>query len=249
MIFSHGRDLGDIVMSLPAIKARGGGELHLYIDPEVSCHGMTPRRVNFIRPLLEAQPYITKVVYPAEPHAPVDVDFGRNWRISASLRRSLMDVFCAEASVDPNCANEPWLELGERIGPAFGTRKIVIARSPRREHPFFPWRNILERLDRMEHRIIFFGTEDERERLSRFCGLQIPESPQLNALQWGKVVAESSLFIGNSSLPMWIAEGLKVPILAELAAERHDSHVCRGGRWEMSSMACDYESIFDTLGL
>jgi hypothetical protein len=248
MIFSHGRDLGDIVMSLPAIKARGGGELHLYIDPEVSCHGMTPRRVNFIRPLLEAQPYITKVVYPAEPHAPVDVDFGRNWRISASLRRSLMDVFCAEASVDPNCANEPWLTVPFR---QLGSHKrlIVIARSPRREHPFFPWRSILKRLDRMEHDIVFFGTEEERERLSRFCGLVIPETRPLNAWQWAQVIQGCSLFIGNSSLPMWIAEGLKVPILAELAAERHDSHVCRAGRWEMSSMACDYESIFDTLGL
>jgi hypothetical protein len=63
--FFHSGDLGDIVYSLPTIRAHGGGVLH--IGPEdVGARSVPSRRlVRNIAPLLESQTYIVKVTLAA----------------------------------------------------------------------------------------------------------------------------------------------------------------------------------------
>jgi hypothetical protein len=241
--FAHARDLGDIIYSLPAIKARGGGELHLKIIPGCSAHGMTPERVAFIRPLLESQSYISKVVYPSDEAC--DVDFchplGR-----ASPWRCIADWYCSCADVDPKCVLEKWLEVGKEIG----CHDFVVSRSGRVNNPFFPWKEIVERLAAVG-RQVFLGTVEETRSFETMCdrvGLLAHPTPE-NAREMAQWIAGSKLFIGNSSLPLAIAEGLKVPCVVELDPTRHDIHVCRPKRWECSGMYLDFAGILDTLGL
>ena len=72
--FKHSGDLGDIIYSLPTIRALGGGIL--YLDPEGGANDKYVRdqsvdgrtrlnklTIDSLTPLLEAQPYIEKVKY------------------------------------------------------------------------------------------------------------------------------------------------------------------------------------------
>jgi hypothetical protein len=247
MIFAHSRDLGDIVYSLDAIKALGGGQLHLTVNPKYTLHGMTPWRVDFIRPLLEAQPYITRVVYPGDPDEKPDVDFSDilpRW----NTHRNLHECHLALAGLDGRVCRGPWLTLPE---PAKQNGYVIAAYSPRRPNLFFPWKAIHDRLvsEKNFYPMLFIGLESEQKKLKEEHGVDLPWQQTANALYMAELIAGCKLFIGSSSLPLAIAEGLGVPVLAALDGNHHDSHHCRAKRWECSTMGCDYESIFAELGL
>lgn len=245
MIFSHSRDLGDIVYSLCAMKAAGGGELHLRDDgPQFSAHGMTPARVAAIRPLLESQTYVTKVVYPSTERG--DVDFGRAaWRMSPS--RSIHDWYLCEAGADPTAILKPWLHTSPGVVP-LRARTVFIARSARRQNPFFPWRGIVDLIRRKRVSVFFVGTPQEHTEFVAAHGhVSYLATPTL--LDLANVMWESCrCFIGNSSCPLAVAEGLKLPCIVEIdpTADR-DIHLCRAQRWESSGQCLDFEGILDSL--
>ena len=54
----HPAKIGDIIYSLPAVHRRGGVEYYHIKRPEVA---------NYLKPLLESQPYIGAVVQSDEP--------------------------------------------------------------------------------------------------------------------------------------------------------------------------------------
>ena len=62
----HPAKIGDIIYSLPAVHRRGGVEYYHIKRPEVA---------NYLKPLLESQPYIGAVVQSDEPPENVTIDF------------------------------------------------------------------------------------------------------------------------------------------------------------------------------
>ena len=72
--FKHSGDLGDIIYSLPTIRALGGGILYLdpaggESDPYIRAQcvdgktRLNKQTIDFLSPLLKLQPYITDVRY------------------------------------------------------------------------------------------------------------------------------------------------------------------------------------------
>ena len=51
MNFLHERDFGDIILSLAAVQAAGGGDYYIQNNPNA---------VKMLKPLIELQPYINK---------------------------------------------------------------------------------------------------------------------------------------------------------------------------------------------
>jgi len=57
--FKHSGDLGDIIYSLPVIKALGGGII--YLNPNNKFTNFTMNGYEFIKPLLLSQDYVKGV--------------------------------------------------------------------------------------------------------------------------------------------------------------------------------------------
>src|SRR5262249_42277794 len=95
---------------------------------------------------------------------------------------------------------EPWLSV--RASPETAGRS-VIARSLRYQNMLFGWPRQLART----RNPIFVGLPIEHRAFSMAVA-SIPYRPVSDALELAALIAGSDLFIGNQSLPCWIAMAL-----------------------------------------
>lgn len=208
VVVSSSGDLGDCVVSLAPLVYRGNPTIyHLWDD------GMTKgivAREKFIRPFLESQPII-KAVRIGRPNE-------CDWRSEDFRHRSLHDGFSNLAEVHARHAklvgfladvprfDRPWLTL-------FDVKyhgRIVVNRSPRYHNDKFPWAKIVKHYGK---RLVFVGLDEEYEAFSHFG--EIERVRVKDMLELAHLIAGSSLFIGNQSVAMTIAEGLKHPRIQE----------------------------------
>jgi hypothetical protein len=208
VVVSSSGDLGDCVVSLAPLVYRGNPTIyHLWDD------GMTKgivAREKFIRPFLESQPII-KAVRIGRPNE-------CDWRSEDFRHRSLHDGFSNLAEVHARHAkmfgfladiprfDRPWLTLFD-VKPH---GRIVVNRSPRYHNDKFPWAKIVKHYGK---RLVFVGLDEEYEAFSHFG--EIERVRVKDMLELAHLIAGSSLFIGNQSVSMTIAEGLKHPRIQE----------------------------------
>jgi len=208
VVVSSSGDLGDCVVSLAPLVYRGNPTIyHLWDD------GMTKgivAREKFIRPFLESQPII-KAVRIGRPNE-------CDWRSEDFRHRSLHDGFSNLAEVHARHAkmfgfladvprfDRPWLTLFD-VKPH---GRIVVNRSPRYHNDKFPWAKIVKHYGK---RLVFVGLDEEYEAFSHFG--EIERVRVKDMLELAHLIAGSSLFIGNQSVSMTIAEGLKLPRIQE----------------------------------
>lgn len=212
---SSSGDLGDCVVSLATLVHRGNPAIyHLWDD------GLTKgivARERFIRPFLESQPIIQ------------EVKIGRpnqcDWRSEDFRNRRLHDGVSNLATVHATHAkmfgfineiptfDKPWLTISDFDFHG----KIVINRSPRYNNDRFPWAKIVAHYG---NRLVFVGLDEEIEAFSRFGSVQ--RTKVGNMLDLAKLIAGSALFIGNQSVAMTIAEGLKHPRIQEVCLHLPD---------------------------
>jgi hypothetical protein len=205
MNYFHSGDLGDVIYALPAIRALGKGDLYLNSRPWTA--KMTPERANVLRPLLEAQDYIGKVIHGDAPKSEYVVNFStfRNGGLIYGV--SLMEL--QSDWVNANAEPEPWLS----VPPSAKSRgRIVCHRSPRYHNPYFRWDEIGEKFGTQ---LLFVGMPHEVEELRRVSKVHAEYAITNDYLELARLIAGADLFIGNQSSPMGLAIGLGVPFIQE----------------------------------
>lgn len=208
--FSHSGDIGDIIYSLPTIRACGGGELTLFHYPGRTAHGMTPAKVERIKPLLECQEYITAVHWSeGMPDSSLN-GFRDHLRVG-----NLADMHLATHGFNWTHRVAQWL----RVDPQPQV-EVVINRTSRYNNEGFDWATPLRKY---AGRIAFIGSPVEHGIFEDRWGV-VPYLDADNLLKVAQVIAGCRLFIGNYSAPAAIAEGLKHPMVIEVCPG-HQHHL------------------------
>lgn len=212
-IFSHSGDLGDIIYSLPTIKALGGGKLVLYNHPGKTAHGMTEAKVNRIRPLLEQQDYITSVEW-----SPIHVSYGNiNGFRDHGNHGNLADMHLATHGLDWTHRQARWLTVDQPYSPY----PVVIHRSQRYLNSGFPWQRIV---NTYKDKIAFCGFPEEYLVFITEFG-EVPFIRADNFLELARIIEGSKLFIGNMSSPCAVSQGLHHDMIMEISPGGHQ-HLC-----------------------
>lgn len=208
VVVSSSGDLGDCVVSLATLVHRGNPAIyHLWDD------GLTKgivAREKFIRPFLESQPIIKEVKIGRPEQCDWRSEDFRNRRIHDGTS-NLASVHATHAKMfgfidDMPDVSQPWLVISdfEKHG------RIVVNRSPRYHNDSFPWMKVVQHYG---SRLLFVGLDEEYAAFSQFGSVERAKIGSM--LDLAKLIAGSSLFIGNQSVAMTIAEGLKHPRIQE----------------------------------
>jgi len=215
--FKHSGDLGDIIFSLPTIRALGGGVL--YLDPkggeeeplvEWTAHNkskLTEERINSIKSLLEYQTYISEVKLWDGEKIDYNLDIFRHHIIYNNLSDSHLAPFDLPFSE----RDRAWLQVPSVKKPA----EVIFARSSRYHGNYSFW----EQLDQsLIEKAVFLGYEKEHEYFKytfpRMKG--VPLKKVQNIMEMAQVIAGCGLFVGNVGLPHALAEGMKKTLISEV---------------------------------
>jgi len=199
--FKHNGLSGDIIYSLPTIKALGGGIL--YLNPEQTVGHITDESAQMITPLILAQPYIADVkIYNGEK---IDYDLGLFRHCSFDLANiNLVEAHLKTFGLPIELKNEQWLfNVGTK---KVYEKNIVFHRSHRHHGDNFPW-ELLE--IEFGWQGVFIGLESEhKEFTDEFDCSYIPHYQVEDFLEMAEIINGADYFFGNQSLPFAISEGL-----------------------------------------
>lgn len=207
--FAHTGDLGDLIFSLPTIKALGGGELFFFPDRNVR-EPFTLNRAYNIGNLLMRQDYIRRWTLVSQPEQTFDYDF-REWRQNWDGHENIAYSQAKHFGVDPAVADVPWLDVPPLPYNCRAGCEVVVMRSPRYRERAFPWHEIGQRYGKTA---TVLGTKGEWEELYGMYGFErYLQTPTL--LEMAQVIAGAELVITNQTCGYAIAESLKKPVLLE----------------------------------
>lgn len=199
--FRHSGKLGDLVYSLPAVRACGGGAIYLRLG---AMGELNEERAKSALPLLRRQSYIAEAaIWKNQPYE-VDLD-----KFREQPRLSHFNLAHAHLSVVEKGACEtesPWLHVkSEPHG------RPVFARSFDHRNADGFWHD----LNGWFADALFVGNEEEhRDFAKSFGGIEWRRTDDL--LELAETIAGCSFFVGNQSCPYAIAEGLRVPAILEV---------------------------------
>jgi hypothetical protein len=221
MIFAHSGALGDIVYALPVIKHYGPGELHVKLNNipntlrkygngpvDAAYEGrLSQADYSLIAPLLEAQPYITKVrVYDG---AGIHYDLDRfRATVGPEFKTNFIEVFCQTFKI-PYSIDEsfkPWLTV--RPNPV---AKVVVTRTARyqsnKTSTIPTWLQVL-RENKVEQEGVFIGLPAEHEAFQELFNVTIPYYKCRDFLDMAEVIAGAETFCSNQTFAYSVAQGL-----------------------------------------
>lgn len=201
--FKHSGDAGDVVYSLCAVKALGGGTLYLADEKGVRVPFTPAHRAN-VTPLLERQAYVKRVL----------VHDGRDVRYNLDLFRKgfneqvhIGHLHLRAFGLDDSLTDQPWLEAD--VNPV---AEVVINLTPRYRNRYFPWPALYAKYGQ---RAVFVGSQREHaDFVDTYGPLPWAETKDYAAL--AAVINGAKLFIGNQSSPLAIAAGLGKNIICEI---------------------------------
>jgi hypothetical protein len=216
MRFFHSGDLGDIIYSIPSMRAlcqQDGTLAEIYLgDRDWTRSRWTERLLSTIEPLLRAQDFVANVsLLPRSgiPSVPfIDFSTFRNggYRLGDTILERQRRWVRADADI-----SIPWLQVSK--GVSLETiDKIIINRTERWEGWFFPWRELVRELDGA---LLFIGLAAEHQAFCQEFGPVDFLSTQ-NLLDAARVIAAAPFFIGNQSVCNAIANGLHKSMLTEV---------------------------------
>lgn len=216
-VFKHSGNAGDIIYSLPAIRALAGpvgADLRFKLnvplrDKTLVNHPLGGVMLNekmlaMLAPLLQRQPYIRSVEAYQNGRIDVDLDVFRDSPLMLD-RLGISRWYFYFTGVAPDLT-QPWLEVEPDLR---FSESIVLARSHRYRNPTLNYRFL-----RRYPQVTFVGIEAEYLDMRR----ELPSlqwEPVEDFVQLAAIIAGSRLFIGNQSMPFALAEALKVPRILE----------------------------------
>lgn len=216
--FKHSGKVGDIIYSIPAIKAlcgEYGADLYLNLNVPVGyppyMKNSSPVMLNraifeMVYPLLMAQPEIKSCKPYHNEKIDVDLDLFRELPLDLDKGHISRWHFLLYPGTYP--LNEAWLNITEVSSIAKDA--IILARSQRYIAPGIDY-SFLKRYPK----VLFIGLQEEYQDMKE----RVPNiiyQPVSNFLEMASLIAGAKLFIGNQSSPFAIAEGLKVNRLLEV---------------------------------
>lgn len=210
--FFHSGATGDIIFSLPTIKAMGGGKLYIT--------NFDKQRSESIKKLIEVQPYISEVVVMNGQAPGYDLNRFRDY---ASHHSNLVEAHFRglQQPIDPNW-KEGWLTLPEPNIELFPTRKYsVINRTNRYADPAFNWANEVEYLKTISDEVYFLGYFQEWQEFNNTFGTNI-NFVDLDFLEGAYFIKNAVMFSGCYSCWSTIAMGLGLTYRLEQAP----GHTC-----------------------
>lgn len=219
--FKHFGLIGDIIYSIPAMKALAKGkEIHLHLQinqPSLYKRGMrhynegkilTEKSVEMIAPLLLSQPEIKCCdIYTNQP-IDYDLDDFRKYPFDYNMGHICRWYFLAYGISSD--LSKGWLsaEPYERF-----KNEILIARSFRYRAPGIRYDFLNEYSN-----IGFVGLKEEYEDMRKSIP-NIKYHPVKDFLELAQLIAGCRFFIGNQSFPYSLAEALKVKRALEVCFE------------------------------
>jgi len=215
--FKHSGDLGDIVFSLPAVRALGGGVL--YLDPEggkdepLVHFGYTDRTrldragIDSLRTLLVQQPYVADVRLWTGQAVTYNLDLFRRHLTFNNLSDSHLAAF----KLDAREKDARWLQVSETDPRLAG--RVAISRSLKvhGNHTFWEFE-----VRKIRERCVFLGTRREHEFFEEALGYTVDYAHTPTIADLAVAIASAESFIGNQSLAHAIAEGLKKDLIQEV---------------------------------
>lgn len=216
--FRSAGDLGDIVYSLPTVRALGGGVFYIEAS-QYTRQCLTRDRWAGIDRLLKAQPYITDVLEWRGQVVDVNLNDFRPRLVSRlskgfDFKKSLADWMMETHGVPVIQKDRAWLNVeANRVAPVVINRTGCGRRQCNVYHnPSFPWHRAWEKY---RQSAVFIGLEAEWEVFCNVIG-EVPYHKTADLMDAAQVIAGCDLFVGNQSCPHAIAEGLKKRILLEV---------------------------------
>jgi hypothetical protein len=210
--FFHSGATGDIIFSLPTIKAMGGGKLYIT--------NFDKQRAESIKRLIEVQPYITEVEIRDGWSPGYDLNRFRDY---ASHNNNLVEAHFKGQNIpiDPTW-KEGWLTLPEPNYELFpGIKYSVINRTNRYADPNFNWANEVEYLKSISDEVYFLGYEYECEEFNNKFRTNV-EFIDLDFKQGAYFIKNAVMFSGCYSCWSTIAMGLGLTYRLEQAP----GHTC-----------------------
>jgi len=221
-IFHHSGDAGDVIYSLPAMAALGGGALFLSADckypyplpPRWTRTGGEASFVDNLRPLLEAQPYVDRCSYTHGTPFSTDYDlnkFREPWKNRTALDTESIFALHQRAFGTQWPEDSPWLTAPD---PIVSDRPIVVNRTARYRNEDCNWWALVQKYG---HLMRFVGTPQEAEVFEGFATPKplVPWYQAKDMLELARVIAGAKVFIGNQSSPLAIAHGLGKNVIVE----------------------------------
>lgn len=218
-VFVFAGDTGDLVYSLPSIRALGGGSIVCWPRSYVR-EPFSPLKVSSIASFFRSQSYINTFRYEANPNMDgvsynLD-DFRARWmelrRAGQHRKYNLAQLFLFTFGLPLSIAYDPWLTIDPGDAPRYD---LCISRSPRYQNPAFPWNRVLGLYQNKTNSICFLGLESEhRDFCNQFSYVPYVKTPEL--LDAAKIIAGAKLFVGNQSALFAIATGLRRPRVLEV---------------------------------
>tara|TARA_R110000765_G_scaffold24535_2_gene61348 strand:- start:10469 stop:11179 length:711 start_codon:yes stop_codon:yes gene_type:complete len=215
--FKHSGDLGDIIYSLPTIKALGGGVLYLdptggSNDPLVSWGkrvntSLNEELIGSLKPLLEQQEYIKEIKL---WDSSVGVDYNLN-EFRNNLTNNLSDSHLKAFGLSSSRRDDIWLSIDEPLYHSSG-RKTLMARSLRVHSNHSFWETLP---DSTIEDLVFVGSKFEYEVFYKTFKYDIPFW-DLSILDLARAIACCKLFISNQTFGSAIAEGFKKDLIQEV---------------------------------
>lgn len=207
--------IGDVIYSLPTIRELGGGILYIPENTPDACTGMH----SSLKDLLLMQPYIHEVrEYPSglnyrerAPgiHIDYDLDDARLQPLKGKVHivKRYMDAF----GVNYPGWEEPWLKLGEYLGPRFTNDYVLINYTGRHIHndklnitSKVDWYNIVRMIG---CEVYFVGHESEYEQfIQRYAPVGYIKTQ--NILKLAYLVNGAKAVYCNQSCTLALAQSL-----------------------------------------
>lgn len=221
--YKHSGALGDLIYGLSVMHAQGGGEFYLHLNqldwigqhyygskPAGLHQGrMTEQDLEYLRPLLAAQPWISHVgALTAREEITDNLDRFRPAFVGHPTNYLSLLAQCH--GLDPDQLGQaPWLTVPEPR-PVPG-RSIAVNRTARwrptdsTDH----WQYLTDQ--GVAESAFFLGLESEYQDFSAASGWQIPWVQTQSALDLAERIAGAEVFIGNQSQCYALAVALGVP--------------------------------------
>jgi hypothetical protein len=229
MRFYHCGDIGDIIFSLPVVRALGGGTM--YLDPaggqhlEVIQKTTWPGRMkfdlagaNYVAPLLAHQPYIEHVeLWHGQEY---DICLAEARRIFDN-QRNIISHYTECFGVDYSVSDQAWLQAPDE--PSFED-VVLVTRTLRYQSNYPEWMTLLHAME--NEQVVFLGLPFEYEVFCQTFDVAPPRyQPVENALQAASLIKSCRQYISNQGANHAIAVGLdKQPFAAET---QFNENVCR----------------------
>lgn len=211
-VFTHSGATGDIIFSLPTIRAIGGGKLIV-----TNFH---KQRFESVKKLIEVQPYITSVEWSEnKPEGSIDLDKFRQY---AGHHHNLVEAhFSGQRIPIDQSWRDGWLSLPDKQVLIYGIRYSIINRTTNYADPNCDWKKEVDYLYSISDEVYFIGYPEEYLLFQDKFDTKVKYYP-CDFLEAAHLIMGAVMFTGCYSAMSTIAMGLGIHYRLEQAP----GHTC-----------------------